>query len=42
MPALFAQDLTDEEWADILRRSLRWFAEAKKAGKQKKGGSNGN
>jgi len=42
MPALFAQDLTDEEWADILRRSLRRFAEAKKAGKQKKGGSNGN
>jgi len=42
MPSLFAQGLRDDEWAAILRRSLRWFAEAKKAGKQKKGGSNGN
>ena len=41
MPALFAQDLRDDEWAAVLRRSLRWFADAKKRSTNKKGGVNG-
>ncbi len=31
VPALFAQRLRDDQWATILRRSLRWFAGAKKS-----------
>lgn len=30
VPALFTQHLRDDEWATILRRSLRWFSTAKK------------
>jgi hypothetical protein len=41
MPTLFAQGLRDDQWAAMLRRSPRWFAAAKKAGKQKKGDPNG-
>jgi hypothetical protein len=41
MPSLFAQGLRDDEWAAILRRSLRWFAGAKKRTTNKMGGPNG-
>ncbi|SRR6266568_2339143 len=41
MPELFAQKLRDDQWAGILRRSLRWFASAKKRTTNKKGGRDG-
>jgi hypothetical protein len=41
MPALFAQDLRDDQWAHILRRSLRWFAGAKRQTTNKKGDLDG-
>lgn len=33
LPDLFPQDLHDDEWARIFCRSPRWFADAKKSGK---------
>jgi hypothetical protein len=41
LPALFAQELNDDQWADILRRSLRWFAGAKRQTTNKKGDLDG-
>ncbi len=42
MPSLFAQRLRDDQWANILSRSLRWFAAAKKRTPNKNGGPDGN